>query len=115
MEDSGASRSESAARTKPVTVGVLAAPGVAFELAEEVADKLPQRLEEQFPDVEWRVEGSEAHPAEPSANTQELIDTVRRHLIDRNWQLAIGLTDLPLRSGHRPVTAHASATHGVGL
>jgi hypothetical protein len=25
------------------------------------------------------------------------------------------LTDLPLRAGRRPVTAHASATHGVGL
>jgi hypothetical protein len=27
----------------------------------------------------------------------------------------VGLTELPLRSGRRPVTAHASASHGVGL
>jgi hypothetical protein len=29
--------------------------------------------------------------------------------------MGVGLTELPLRAGRRPVTAHASATHGVGL
>jgi uncharacterized membrane protein len=43
------------------------------------------------------------------------VDTLRRRLLDEDWDLAIGITDLPLRSGRRPVTAHASASHGVGL
>jgi len=39
----------------------------------------------------------------------------RRKLLSRNWDLVIALTDNPLRTGKRPVTAHASATEGVGL
>jgi hypothetical protein len=31
------------------------------------------------------------------------------------WDLAICLTDLPLRIGRRPVIADASAAHGVAL
>jgi hypothetical protein len=36
-------------------------------------------------------------------------------VLDRGWELGIGLTALPLRCGRRPVAAHASASHGVGL
>src|SRR3954469_23213963 len=34
---------------------------------------------------------------------------------DEGWDLAVGLTDLPLRANRRPVTAHASAMYRVGL
>jgi len=36
-------------------------------------------------------------------------------LLDGGWQLGIGLTTLPLRVARRPVAAHVSASHGVGL
>jgi hypothetical protein len=101
--------------TDTVTVGVVAAEGVESDLAEQLAEELPDELGERYPGVEWRVEVSSAQPAEPSANSSELIETVRRRVLDNGWQLGVGLTDLPLRSGSEPVTALASATHGVGL
>jgi hypothetical protein len=104
-----------ASDSRALTVGVVAAPGVASELAEELAERLPEELSKHFPEIDWRVEVSDAGRAEPSADSRQLIDTVRRHLLDQGWDLAIGLTDLPLRSGRRPITAQASATHGVGL
>ena len=115
QELSEAAPADAANGGSPVVVGVVAAPGIALDLAQAVAEDLPERLAERFPDFEWHVEVGEGSPAEPSANVHELIDTVRRHLLEGGWHLAVGLTDLPLRSGRRPVTAHASATHGVGL
>lgn len=64
--------------------------------------------------LEWRVGVRETERAEPSAGSRELIETFRRHLLDQGWHFGIGLTDLPIRAGRRPVAAHASATHGVG-
>jgi hypothetical protein len=98
-----------------VVIGVVAAPGVPRGLAEQLARELPVVLSEQFPDVEWRVELADGVPAAPAADAGELIEEVRRRMLEHDWDLAIGLTDLPLRAGRRPVTAHASATYGVGL
>jgi hypothetical protein len=99
----------------PIVVGIVAAPGAAREYAEELAATLPADLSERFPGVEWRAEVAEADPAQPTANARELVEAVRRRLLGEGWDLAVGLTDLPLRAGRRPVTAHASASHGVGL
>src|SRR3954453_1203526 len=98
---------------EPVVVGVVADPGVPRDLGEQLARELPGVLAEQFPDAEWRVELAEAEARAPSADTRELIESVRQRMLQNDWDLAIGITDLPLRAGRRPVTAHASATHGV--
>jgi hypothetical protein len=100
---------------EPVVVGVVAERGPMAELAAQVAGDLPRELERRFPGVEWRAETEtvERHP--PSMPAGALVDLVRRCLLSRGWELAVGLTDLPLRAGRRPVSAHASATHGVGL
>jgi hypothetical protein len=44
-----------------------------------------------------------------------MIDAARRRMLEQGWDLAIVLTDLPLRIGRRPVVADVSAMHGVGL
>jgi uncharacterized membrane protein len=98
-----------------LTVGVLVAQDTSRTLADELAEELPDALREHFPGVNWRAEVSEVAPAEPTATSRELLATVRRHLLDKGWSLAVGLTGLPLLSGHRPVTAYASATESVGL
>jgi hypothetical protein len=98
-----------------MVIGVLSAQGIARDLAEDLADDLPGELGDRFGGVEWRAEVVHAPPAEPTATSRELVDAVRRHLLARGWDLGIGLTELPLRAGRRPVSAHASATHGVGL
>jgi hypothetical protein len=100
---------------EPVVVGVVAAPSVPRALAEQLARELPAVLSKEFPDVEWRVELADGPRAARSADARELIEEVWRRMLEHDWDLAIGITDLPLRAGRRPVTAHASATHGVGL
>jgi uncharacterized membrane protein len=98
-----------------VVLGVVAANERSLRLAERLVDELPAALGERFGDVQWRAELGELEPAELSASSRELVDAVRRCLLARGWALAVGLTELPLRVGRRPVTAHASATDGVGL
>jgi hypothetical protein len=99
----------------PIVLGLLAAPGPARDLADDLATRLPPELAERFPGASWRVEVGELDPADPAANGRELVDAVRRRMLAEGWDLAVGLTDLPLRAGRRAVTAHASASHGVGL
>ncbi|MCW2953517.1 MAG: hypothetical protein JWQ48_2687 [Conexibacter sp.] len=53
--------------------------------------------------------------AETGRAPTEIIDAARRRMLEEGWDLAIVLTDLPLRAGRRPVVADVSATHGVGL
>jgi hypothetical protein len=98
-----------------VVVAIVAGPGRDTELAEELADALPGRLGERFGGVDWEVQVVPAGTADPAADAGELLAAVRRRLLEEGWDLGIGLTDLPLRSGRRPVSAHASAAHGVGL
>jgi hypothetical protein len=98
-----------------MVIGVLAAQGIARDLAEDLADDLPHELGERFDGVRWRAEVTVAPRVEPTATSRDLVEAVRRHLLSEGWDLGIGLTELPLRAGHRPVSAHASATHGVGL
>jgi hypothetical protein len=98
-----------------ITVGVLAAHEDAKRLAERVTDDLPDLLRERYDSVEWHVEHGEADPADPAADERELIDAARRIALDQGWDVAIGLTDLPLSVRRNPARAHASIQHGVGL
>lgn len=98
-----------------MVVGVVAASETSLELAEQLVAELPGELGEWCGDVQWQADLVELDPAALSARTRDLVDAVRRCLLARGWELAIGLTDLPLHAGRRPVTAHASATDGVGV
>lgn len=98
-----------------ITVGVLAAHEDAKRLAERVTDELPDALRERYDDVEWHVEHGEADLADPAADERELIEAARRRALDQGWDVAIGLTDLPLSIRRKPTRAHASTQHGVGL
>jgi uncharacterized membrane protein len=98
-----------------LTVGVLVAEGSARARADELAEDLPGALAADFPGSDWRVEVDEVQPAEPTASAGELLQTVRRRLLDEGWSVAVGLTALPLHCARRPVAARASATQSVGL
>jgi uncharacterized membrane protein len=85
-------------------------------LAERIVDDLREELERRFEGIEWRVELGDGEPKNPQAKIAELVQDARRLLLDNHWDLVICLTDIPLRSDdHRPLTAVASATDGVGL
>jgi hypothetical protein len=104
------------AARRTVVLGLLAAQGLTRELADRLAEVLPQRLSELFPEVAWRIEVREEPLAAASAPPDvDLVQIARRRLLDEGWDLAVCLTDLPVLVRRRPVTVHASVTHGVGL
>jgi hypothetical protein len=97
-----------------LVVGIEAEPEY-LELAEEIAEDLPEELGERFEDFEWRVEVTEIPPKDPAANSTDFVRAARELMLAEDWDLAVCLTALPLRAHGRPVTAHVSPSHGVGL
>lgn len=96
-------------------VGFIATPVLEHEVVVDVGEALGEALGERFPGVDWvivRVRNGLLHPPAPMP---ELVDAARRHLLDRDWDLAVAVTDLPLRLYGRPLVKHSSPTHGVGL
>jgi hypothetical protein len=98
-----------------LVVGLLASPGPASELTESLLPEIADRLAVQLPGARWRVEFVSDRLVEPPTVLSELISAGRRMLLDRGWQLAVCITDLPLQTARRPVIAHVSATHGVAV
>jgi hypothetical protein len=99
-----------------IVLGLLAAPGVTHDLAEQLAEQLPGLLRGRFPDVEWETTVAvEALAGSPAGIGTDLAKLARQRMLREGWQLAIVLTDLPLRVGRRLVTAQASVALGVGV
>jgi hypothetical protein len=98
-----------------LVIGVLAADGLAPDVADHLADDIAIDLCKRFNGVDWRAEVVHAPPADPGVGTRQTVEAVRRLMLERGWDVGVGLTDLPLRTDGRPVSAQASATHGVGL
>ena len=98
-----------------VVLGLVAAPGAGAELAAALAGQLPQLLAQRHPGARWRVVLVRDALVTPPAEDLELVEATRARLLAEDWDLAVALTDLPLEVGRRPVVAHASPLHGVGL
>jgi hypothetical protein len=98
-----------------LVVGLLAAPGLAHDLAEQLAQGLPAILEERFPGVRWRTVAAVESLAGAAGIGEDLVQVARRRMLSEGWNAVICLTDLPLHVGRRPVTAHGSLSLGVGL
>ena len=100
---------------KPVVVGVLAAPGLASDIGEQLSPHLPTELARRFPEVSWQFEVVTEPLVGAVGFGVDVVQVARRRLLEQGWNFAICLTDLPLHVGRRPVTAYASATLGVGV
>ncbi len=99
-----------------LVLGLLAAPGWATEVAEALARDLPRLLADRVSDaVSWRVPIRTSPAVASLSRGVEAIDLGRECLLRDDWDLAVCITDAPLRIGTRPVVADASATHGVAL
>ncbi|MBR7193706.1 hypothetical protein [Gordonia sp. SCSIO 19800] len=117
MDSATGTSTESDASDEPVVVlGVVAAPGQAIGLARKlVDDNLSDHVQTNFPGARWQVELVEAGLVQPPAGDAEIVDATRDLLLEREWDLVVCLTDLPLHVGKRPVVAHANAVHGVAV
>jgi uncharacterized membrane protein len=105
---------EPGARSR-VRVGLIATPALDAATVAGLADGLSAELAERFPGVDWQVTGIRNGLLPPPAPLTELVDAARRHLLAQDWDLAVAVTELPLRRARRPLVKHASPTHGVGL
>src|SRR4051812_47330434 len=102
-------------RDGAVVLGLLAPSGVPRELADQIAAQLPGEVEDRLGDVNWQIQVAGAERADTTPTAEALKQSVRRRMQDEGWDLAVGLTDLPLRANRRPVIAHASPMYRVGL
>src|SRR6188472_4216795 len=102
-------------RESAVVLGLVAPSGVPRELADQIAAELPGELADRLGDMNWQVRVEGAERADMTPTTEALKQSVRKRMQDEGWDLAVGLTDLPLRANRRPVIAHASALYRVGL
>ena len=99
-----------------LVLGLLAAPGRPTEVAEALAEDLPGLLADRVTDaVSWRVPVRTDPALADMSQGVEAIDLARARLLREGWDMAVCITDAPLRIGRRPVVADASATHGVAL
>lgn len=99
-----------------LTLGLLTAAGVAEDLGRQLADDLPAVLADRvWGEVAWEVPVVTDELAARGDVGTALIDAARERMLREGWDLAVVLSDLPLRIGRRPVVADASATHGVAV
>jgi hypothetical protein len=94
---------------------VLVAPRLERDVSTQLAGQLAEDLTERHPSVEWRTELVVDRLVTPPAPVSEILTAARRRLLERDWHLAVAVTDLPLRHDGRPVSRRASRTHSVAL
>ena len=106
---------ETRAPAPDVVVGLLAAPGAPAELARRLAVDLAGALAARHCEVSWSVPVVVDGLVQPPADDAEIVAAARDRLLAEDWDLTLCLTDLPLSLDRRPVVAHASTLHGVGV
>jgi hypothetical protein len=98
-----------------LVVALVAAPGLPAELCERVAGSVSDELAERYPSVRWRLSCLTDRLVAPPADVTDVVDALRTRLLDADWDLAVSITDLPLRLRRRALTELASRTHQVGV
>lgn len=94
-------------------VGLIADPGLATDIAHQLATQLPQLLTQRVSDrLVWAVS---VVTEDIAVGDQRLIDRADQRRRTEGWDYAICLTDLPLRSGRRPLIADVSTQRHVAV
>src|SRR5919112_4547183 len=101
-------------RSDNMVLGLLSDPDLPVELAEQLAGELPELLAERLDDqVAWQVQLlSERFDL---GNEERLLEFAAQRRAREGWDLVVCLTDLPRRSGLRPIVAEASVSDRVAL
>jgi hypothetical protein len=108
-------RDEDERAAPSLVLGVLVAPGLAQDVTERVVEELLEDLREHYGSVDWQIEVTVDRLVSPPALVTEIFDAARRRLLEGDWDLAVAVTDLPLRHNRRPAVRHVSRTHRVAL
>lgn len=111
----GATSATAPADRRPITLGVVLAGRRSAEIVMPVVDELEHRLASVYPSVRWQVTARRHHAAPLPRQIPELLECGRKRLLKEGWNLALVVTDLPLRANGRPIASHVSPTHGVAI
>ncbi len=98
-----------------VELGPIAAPTLSLDVAEQVRRELADTLARRYPGVRWEVTAVMDDLTQAPVHLTELVDATRQRMLAEDWQLAVCITDLPLRLAGRPMLTHTSPTHGIAL
>ncbi|WP_411374127.1 hypothetical protein ACLH0K_13820 [Arthrobacter sp. MPF02] len=101
--------------TTGLQIGLLVPPSLTPVLGSEVTASLCDALMQQYPGVRWELTLVEDRLVEPPTDTLDLLEAARSRVLEEGWDLAVVLTDLPLKEGRRPVLTQLSPLHSVGL
>ncbi|MGK3647197.1 hypothetical protein [Pseudarthrobacter enclensis] len=98
-------------------IGLLISPPLLEVLGQDFPTAVQEALMQQHPraGVRWAVTSAEDRLGDPTAETLELLDAARERMLSKEWDLAVVLTEIPLKDGRRPVLTQLSPLHGVGL
>ena len=109
-----ATDSERPGRPDGVVLGLLVDPDLPAELAGELAGELPELLAERLDaQVSWQVRV--LCQRLDLGDEERLLAIAHERLTREGWDLVVCLTDLPRRSGLRPILAEASVADRVAL
>jgi hypothetical protein len=85
-------------------------------IAEELSTELPELLSRHVDDrVSWEVSVICDPLTGSDTDAARVIDAGRERMVEEGWDLAICLTDLPVRIDGRPVVATASSAYNVAV
>lgn len=101
-----------------VCVGVIADPhGKTSQVSDRVCAQLPGLLQERLPSVgTWDVrQRAELLPGGRIGDHSSILDFAARRRREEDWDVALLLTDAPLREGHEPLVADVAVRERVAI
>src|SRR5438270_10432946 len=98
-----------------MVIGLLAAPDLSYKIAESLQRDLPRILERRDDGQAWQVCLDE----EPSLTKEQSMSSLCREASQKReqngWDVALCVTDVPLRDQTRPIVAAAVPSEHVGV
>jgi uncharacterized protein (DUF2267 family) len=99
-----------------VTVGIIADPGVPTEIAERLAEEIPDELRSRVAEeVDWRVVASSEELPLGDDGAIDIAEKVEEKGSSEHWDLLVCLTDLPRIEPAGAVVADADTSSGAAL
>lgn len=98
-----------------IVVGILADPvGAPTQVAQQLAQDLPRLLAEQLhEDRSWRIDVRREQLPSSEAQHTVMMELGTKRMRQYGWDLAVCVTDLPLRDGNQPIVADVSNSRCV--